>query len=85
MAVSIRVLTSVGTATGLSQPRTGAGRALTPVVARGERLADADRRVLGIVTEADLLLKQEHPDPELDVPLAWSRRRRLERTLERGA
>jgi CBS domain-containing protein len=40
---------------------------------------DADGRVLGVVTEADLLLKQEHPDPELDVPLAWSRRRRLER------
>jgi CBS domain-containing protein len=39
----------------------------------------ADRRVLGVVTEADLLLKQEHPDPEVDVPLAWSRRRRLER------
>jgi CBS domain-containing protein len=40
---------------------------------------DADGRVLGVVTEADLLLKQEHPDPEVDVPLAWSRRRRLER------
>jgi CBS domain-containing protein len=40
---------------------------------------DADGRVLGVVTEADLLLKQEHPDPELNVPLAWSRRRRLER------
>ena len=40
---------------------------------------DADRRVLGVVTEADLLLKQEHPDPEVDVSLAWSRRRRLER------
>jgi CBS-domain-containing membrane protein len=35
--------------------------------------------VLGVVTEADLLLKQEHPDLELNVPLAWSRRRRLER------
>jgi CBS domain-containing protein len=31
---------------------------------------DADRRVLGVVTEADLLLKQEHPDLELNVPLA---------------
>jgi CBS domain-containing protein len=40
---------------------------------------DAEDNVLGVVTEADLLLKQEHPDPELDVPLAWSRRRRLER------
>jgi CBS-domain-containing membrane protein len=35
--------------------------------------------VLGVVTEADLLLKQEHPDLELNVPLTWSRRRRLER------
>jgi CBS domain-containing protein len=40
---------------------------------------DADGRVLGVVTEADLLLKQEHPDLELNVPLVWSRRRRLER------
>jgi CBS domain-containing protein len=27
-------------------------------------VVDADRRVLGIITEADLLLKQDHPDPE---------------------
>jgi CBS domain-containing protein len=40
---------------------------------------DADRRVLGVVTEADLLLKQEHPDPEANVPPVWSRRRRRER------
>jgi CBS domain-containing protein len=40
---------------------------------------DAEGNVLGIVTEADLLLKQEHPDLELNVPLVWSRRRRLER------
>jgi CBS domain-containing protein len=40
---------------------------------------DADRRVLGVVTEADLLLKQEHPDPEAKVPPIWSRRRRRER------
>jgi CBS domain-containing protein len=39
---------------------------------------DPDGNVLGVVTEADLLLKQ-HPDLELNVPLAWSRRRRLER------
>src|SRR5215213_7548387 len=42
-------------------------------------VVDADRRVLGIVTEADLLLKQEHPDPKATVPLVWTRRRRLER------
>jgi CBS domain-containing protein len=40
---------------------------------------DAEGNVLGVVTEADLLLKQEHPDLELNVPLVWSRRRRLER------
>jgi CBS domain-containing protein len=40
---------------------------------------DAGRRVLGVVTEADLLLKQEHPDPEAKVPPIWSRRRRRER------
>jgi CBS domain-containing protein len=40
---------------------------------------DADRRVLGVVTEADLLLKQEHPDPAANVPPVWSRRRRRER------
>jgi CBS domain-containing protein len=40
---------------------------------------DADRRVLGVVTEADLLLKQEHLDTEANVPLVWSRRRRRER------
>jgi CBS-domain-containing membrane protein len=33
---------------------------------------DNDGRVLGVVTEADLLLKQEHPDPELDIPVAWA-------------
>jgi CBS domain-containing protein len=33
---------------------------------------DAEGNVLGVVTEADLLLKQEHPDLELNVPLAWS-------------
>jgi CBS domain-containing protein len=39
---------------------------------------DADGRVLGVVTESDLLLKQEHPDPEANVPPVWSRRRRRE-------
>jgi CBS domain-containing protein len=40
---------------------------------------DAGGNLLGVVTEADLLLKQEHPDLEFNVPLAWNRRRRLER------
>jgi CBS domain-containing protein len=42
-------------------------------------VVDADRRVLGIVTEADLLLKQEYPDPKATVSLIWTRRRRQER------
>jgi CBS domain-containing protein len=38
-----------------------------------------DNRVLGVVSEADLLLKEEFPDPEADIPLWWTRRARLER------
>jgi CBS domain-containing protein len=34
--------------------------------------------VLGVVSEADLLLKEEHPDPDADLPLIWTRRRRAE-------
>jgi CBS domain-containing protein len=48
-------------------------------------VVDADRRVLGIVTEADLLLKQEHPDPKADVSLIWTRRRRQERAKAAAA
>jgi CBS domain-containing protein len=40
---------------------------------------DAGRRVLGVVTDSDLLLKQEHLDAEASIPLVWSRRRRRER------
>ena len=40
---------------------------------------DPEGNVLGVVTEADLLLKQEHPDFEFNLPLAWSKHRRLER------
>jgi CBS domain-containing protein len=40
---------------------------------------DSGGRVVGVVSEADLLLKEEHPDPELGVPQVWSRRRRVER------
>lgn len=36
-------------------------------------------RVLGVVSEADLLLKEEFPQPDQDIPLFWTRRRRLER------
>jgi CBS domain-containing protein len=39
-------------------------------------VVDDDGRVLGIVSEADLLFKEEHPDPDADLPLVWTRRRR---------
>jgi CBS domain-containing protein len=48
-------------------------------------VVDDDRRVLGIVSEADLLLKEEFPKPELDIPLFWTKRRRLEREKAAGA
>jgi CBS-domain-containing membrane protein len=48
-------------------------------------VVDAARRVLGIITEADLLLKQEHPDPKADVSLIWTRRRRRERAKAAAA
>ena len=38
-----------------------------------------DGLVLGVVSEADLLLKEEFPDPDADTPLFWTKRRRLER------
>jgi len=42
-------------------------------------VVDDDRRVLSLVSEADLLLKEEYPDPEHDVPLVWTKRRWAER------
>ena len=48
-------------------------------------VVDAGRRVLGIVTEADLLLKQQHPDPKATVPLIWTRRHRQERAKAAAA
>ena len=47
-------------------------------------VVDADGRVLGVVSEADLLLKEEYPDPKQDVPLVWTRRRRMEREKAAG-
>jgi CBS domain len=41
-------------------------------------VVDDAGRVLGVVSEADLLLKEEHPDPDADLPLIWTRRRRAE-------
>jgi CBS domain-containing protein len=34
--------------------------------------------VLGVVSEADLLLREESPDPDADRPLLWTKRRRAE-------
>ena len=48
-------------------------------------VVDADGRVLGVVSEADLLLKEEQSDGELGVPLVWTRRRRIEREKAAGA
>jgi CBS domain-containing protein len=42
-------------------------------------VVDDSRRVLGVVSEADLLLKEEFPEPEQDLPLWWTRRSRLDR------
>ena len=42
-------------------------------------VVDDRRRVLGVVSEADLLLKEEFPEPEQDLPLWWTRRARLDR------
>jgi CBS domain-containing protein len=47
-------------------------------------VVDAGGRVLGVVSEADLLLKEEYPDPTQDVPLVWTRRRRIEREKAAG-
>jgi CBS domain-containing protein len=35
--------------------------------------------VLGVVSEADLLLKEEFPEPDQDIPLFWTKRARLDR------
>jgi CBS domain-containing protein len=42
-------------------------------------VVDNDQRVLGVVSEADLLLKEEYPEPEQDIPLWWTKRTRLNR------
>jgi CBS domain-containing protein len=48
-------------------------------------VVDDDGLVLGVVSEADLLLKEEFPDPDQDIPLFWTRRRRLEREKAAGS
>ena len=42
-------------------------------------VVDNGSRVLGVVSEADLLLKEESPELDQDIPLRWSRRARLDR------
>ena len=42
-------------------------------------VVDDDGLVLGVVSEADLLLKEEFPDPDQDIPLFGTKRRRRER------
>jgi CBS domain-containing protein len=42
-------------------------------------VVDHDQRVLGVVSEADLLLKEEFPEPKQDLPLWWTKRARLDR------
>ena len=42
-------------------------------------VVDDSRRVLGVVSEADLLLKEEFPEPEQNLPLWWTRWARLDR------
>jgi CBS domain-containing protein len=42
-------------------------------------VVDHDNRVLGVVSEADLLLKEEFPEPDKGIPWWWTRRARLER------
>jgi CBS domain-containing protein len=48
-------------------------------------VVDEVGRVLGVVSEADLLLKEEFPDPDQDIPLFWTKRRRLERDKAAGS
>ena len=48
-------------------------------------VVDGAGRVLGVVSEADLLLKEEFPDPDQDTPLFWTKRRRLEREKAAGS
>jgi CBS domain-containing protein len=48
-------------------------------------VVDDAGRVLGVVSEADLLLKEEFADPDRDIPLFWTKRRRLEREKAAGS
>jgi CBS domain-containing protein len=48
-------------------------------------VVDAAGRVVGVVSEADLLLKEERPEAGLDAPLFERRRHRTERAKAAGA
>jgi CBS domain-containing protein len=48
-------------------------------------VVDDAGRVLGVTSEADLLLKEEFPDPDQDIPLVWTKRRHLERAKAAGS
>ena len=48
-------------------------------------VVDPDQRVLGMVSEADLLLKEEFPEPDKPIPLFWTRRARLDRAKAAAA
>jgi CBS domain-containing protein len=48
-------------------------------------VVDDDGWVLGVVSEADLLLKEEFPEPDKGIPLWWTKRHRLERTKAAAA
>jgi CBS domain-containing protein len=70
----------------------GPGTPFKEIVARlAERrvsavpVVDDAGRVLGVVSEADMLLKERFPDPDQDIPLVWSKRRRLEREKAAGS
>jgi CBS domain-containing protein len=39
-------------------------------------VVDDEGRMLGVVSEADLLRKKEFPEPDQDIPLFWTKRRR---------
>ena len=47
-------------------------------------VVDACHRVLGVVSEADLLLKEEFPEPEENLPLWWTKQARLDRAKAAG-
>ena len=42
-------------------------------------VVDDSGLVLGVVSEADLLLKEEFPEPDKHIPLWWTKRARMER------